>query len=213
MRKQNKFEDAYLKAIKLIKEDVDDASTEKTGTPENQVKVITFKTADPGLIDAFTNGFEKITISKMGEQEKIEDFEFVKDLFGDISVTAEEEVTECGDIDSANTEATVNTEDDETEITDCDNVKNEDDEIETDTAAEVTEEKCETCNGTGICKDETDNECDCEDCKGTGIRECGDITAEEDETEELDEEEDEVEITECNAFESALKRIKEKYLI
>lgn len=101
-----KFEEAYLKVLKECDETSDAPVTECDKAPvnecgdgeqvtteaadENKVKVVSFRTADPALIDALNSGFEEVvffvkSVDDDGE-ETIEEVKFGSDSFDEFSI-------------------------------------------------------------------------------------------------------------------------------
>lgn len=101
-----KFEEAYLKVLKECDETSDAPVTECDKAPvnecgdgeqvtteaadENKVKVVSFRTSDPALIDALNSGFEEVvffvkSVDDDGE-ETIEEAKFGSDSFDEFSI-------------------------------------------------------------------------------------------------------------------------------
>lgn len=110
MKKYDAFERAYLKALGLIKEDVEDLETTDVeisdelpagaeGEEEKPMKKVCFMTSDEDLINAISNGFEEVVFFVKSEdengEETVEEVKVKGDSFGDVDVT--EVCPECGE--------------------------------------------------------------------------------------------------------------------
>ena len=112
---KDKFTNAYLRQLYLIKEDEDVEDTENVITGDNnqdqdqdvKTQTITFSTNDQQLIDTLTNGFNSVifkvtsTDEDSGEETE-EEVEIPVDSFNDITVadktdTQDEQLDECND--------------------------------------------------------------------------------------------------------------------
>ena len=101
-----KFEEAYLKVLKECDETSDAPVVECDKEPvnecgdgeqvtteaadENKVKVVSFRTSDPALIDALNSGFEEVvffvkSVDDDGE-ETVEEVKFGSDSFDEFSI-------------------------------------------------------------------------------------------------------------------------------
>ena len=110
---KDKFTNAYLRQLYLIKEDEDVEDTENVITGDNnqdqdvKTQTITFSTNDQQLIDTLNNGFNSVifkitsTDEDSGEETE-EEVEIPVDSFNDITVadktdTQDEQLDECND--------------------------------------------------------------------------------------------------------------------